>query len=210
MATSSSAIPALYSVNHPSRSTTHCSGIALNAPPNQFGKKELMIRSPTLKRVTPAPTATTSPAPSESGTRPGGTGIGNSPLIIIRSRTLSELARTRTSTSPTAGDGTLRSATTRPSRLPGPSSWYTRILGLLEVIFESFSIHQSPINVALGSNGLPLSGRFALPRARRLRLRSCLAETATSEDDFSGEPPSFVGCEKGSDQSDVFRYAGST
>src|ERR1700688_802975 len=80
----------------------------------------------------------------------------------------------------------------------------------LAVIFESFSIHQSPINVALGSNGLPLSRRFALPRAMRLRLRSCLAETATSEDDFSGEPPSFVGCEKGSDQSDVFRYAGST
>src|SRR6202049_2091154 len=78
------------------------------------------------------------------------------------------------------------------------------------VIFESFSIHQSPINVALGNNGLPLSRRFALPRARRLRLRSCLAETTTSEDDFSGEPPSFVGCEKGSDQTDVFRYAGST
>src|ERR1700687_6414320 len=160
-----------------------------------------MTRSPTLKRLTPAPTATTSPAPSESGTRPGGTGIGNSPFRTIRPRTLIELARTRTSTSPTAGDGISRSATTRPSRLPGRSSWYTRIFFTLAVIFESFSIHQSPINVALGHNGLSLSRRFHPPRARRLRLRSCLAETATSEDDFSGEPPSFVGCEKGSDQS---------
>src|ERR1700731_3616841 len=105
-----------------------------------------MTRSPTLKRVPPAPTATTSPAPSGSGTRPGGTGIGYWPLIIIRSRKLSELARTRTSTSPTAGDGTLRSVRTMPSTLPGRSSWYTRI-------FEFFSTHQSPLGYVLSPRG---------------------------------------------------------
>src|SRR6266436_6655108 len=36
------------------------------------------------------------------------------------------------------------------------------------------------------------------------------AETAAAEDDLSGEPPGFVGGEKGSNQSDVFRHAGST
>src|ERR1700724_755365 len=36
------------------------------------------------------------------------------------------------------------------------------------------------------------------------------AEPAASEDDLSGEPPGFFGCEKGSDQPDVFWHAGST
>src|SRR6266404_1295691 len=37
-----------------------------------------------------------------------------------------------------------------------------------------------------------------------------LAETAAAKDYLSGEPPSFVGGEKGSNQSDVFRHAGPT
>src|ERR1700681_4425486 len=52
------------------------------------------------------------------------------------SRTLSELARTLTSTSPALGDGMFRSARTRPSRLPSLSSWYARIFELAEVMGE--------------------------------------------------------------------------
>src|SRR5260221_3880518 len=115
---SASALTALYSVSHPSRSTTYCSGIVLNDPPNQFGKNELTTRSPTLKRLTPAPTACTSPAASDSGTRPGGTGQGYPPLTMTMSRKLRELARTRTSTSPTPGDGMSCSAMSMPSTLP--------------------------------------------------------------------------------------------
>src|ERR1700730_16424551 len=95
-----------------------------------------MTRSPTLKRFTLAPTSTTSPAPSESGTRPGGIDIGYMPLRIIMSRKLSELARTRTSTSPAPGDGMSRSARTRPPRLPSLSSWYARIFEPAEVMAE--------------------------------------------------------------------------
>src|SRR5260370_2102887 len=36
------------------------------------------------------------------------------------------------------------------------------------------------------------------------------AEPAAPEDDLSGEPPGFFGCEKGTDQPDVFWHAGST
>src|ERR1700680_4884788 len=52
------------------------------------------------------------------------------------SRTLSELARTLTSTSPAPGDGMSRSARTRPSRLPSLSSWYARIFEPAEVMAE--------------------------------------------------------------------------
>ena len=41
------------------------------APPTHFCMKQPATRSPTLTRVTPGPTATTSPAPSDSGIRSG-------------------------------------------------------------------------------------------------------------------------------------------
>src|SRR5882724_2978943 len=50
-------------------------------------------------------------------------------------------------------------------------------------------------------------------RSRSLILnqqRSCLAETAASEDDLIGKPAGFVRGEKGCDQPNVFRHAGST
>ena len=56
-------------------------------------------RSPTLKRVAPGPTATTSPAPSESGTLPAMLPPPVPPycaLVTSRSRWFSDTARTRT------------------------------------------------------------------------------------------------------------------
>ena len=44
------------------------SAAAVGAPSIQSSKKMPATRSPTLKRVTFAPTATTSPAPSDNGT----------------------------------------------------------------------------------------------------------------------------------------------
>ena len=41
------------------------------APPIHFCMKQPATRSPTLMRLTPGPTATTSPAPSDSGIRSG-------------------------------------------------------------------------------------------------------------------------------------------
>ncbi|MEK8173633.1 hypothetical protein NKH77_46010 [Streptomyces sp. M19] len=74
----------------------------------------------------PSPTASTTPAASESGTRPGGTGIVYRPPVMGRSRALRELARTRTSSWPAAGTGTGRSAgATGP---PSPLTWKIRIV----------------------------------------------------------------------------------
>ena len=41
------------------------------APPIHFCMKQPATRSPTLTRLTPGPTATTSPAPSDKGIRSG-------------------------------------------------------------------------------------------------------------------------------------------
>ena len=72
-----------------SSSVTYCDNMPSTPPPsalamysgcgrpsNHFGKKIAATRSPFLKRVTPGPVATTSPAPSESGTSVGGFGPG--------------------------------------------------------------------------------------------------------------------------------------
>jgi hypothetical protein len=57
----------------PSIAPPMAEGIALSlmAPPNQRCMKQPATRSPTLTRLTPDPTATTSPAPSDSGIRSG-------------------------------------------------------------------------------------------------------------------------------------------
>ena len=51
-----------------------CASTSPTGPPTQCGKKVDITASPTAKRVTPSPTATTSPAPSDSGMRPAGAG----------------------------------------------------------------------------------------------------------------------------------------
>jgi hypothetical protein len=45
--------------------------LSLISPPYQCCMKQPATRSPALKRVTPGPTSTTSPAPSDSGIRCG-------------------------------------------------------------------------------------------------------------------------------------------
>src|SRR6267143_3685019 len=50
---------------------------------------------------------------------------------------------------------------------------------------------------------------YSLPKSHLNQQRSCLAETAAAEDDLTGKPSGFVRGEKGCDQPDVFRHAGS-
>jgi hypothetical protein len=72
---------------------------ALRRPSIHRAKKMPATRSPTRNCEAPAPTATTSPAPSDSGTLPA---IAPPPLppycarVTDKSRWLSETARTRT------------------------------------------------------------------------------------------------------------------
>src|SRR6202521_5941388 len=64
------------------------------SPPDQRWKKQPATLSPTFTRVTPPPTSTTSPAPSESGTILSRTGIRYAPSTMPRTRNLSEHAKT--------------------------------------------------------------------------------------------------------------------
>src|SRR3546814_68541 len=90
----------------------------LGSPASQAGKKCPSTRSPAANAVTPestpGPSATTSPAPPETGTS-GSFCFGLYwPSSISQSRKFSEQAFTRTSTSPAAGGaGCGRSAITR-------------------------------------------------------------------------------------------------
>ena len=86
-------------------------------PAGQLGKKVDSTLSPTLKRVTPSPTATTSPAPSDMGMRPSGVRI--IPATTAKSWKFSELARTRTRISPALATGSGRSSMTILSSPPG-------------------------------------------------------------------------------------------
>src|SRR6267143_1390200 len=51
---------------------------------------------------------------------------------------------------------------------------------------------------------------YFLPKSHLNQQTSCLAETAAAEDDLTGKPSGFVRGEKGCDQPNVFRHAGST
>ena len=53
--TSACSLTTRYSASHPSRSSTYCCPISRGLPPNHVGRNELTTRSPTAKRVTPAP-----------------------------------------------------------------------------------------------------------------------------------------------------------
>ncbi len=55
-------------------------------PPVQTWKKVGQTRSPTFTRVTPSPTAATSPAPSDRGTIGRVTGVRYPPVSMIWSR----------------------------------------------------------------------------------------------------------------------------
>ncbi len=67
-----------YSDSTPSTAPPSDTSVALpvGRPLTQFGKKMGTTLSPTLKRVTPGPTADTTPAPSESGTSDPRGGMG--------------------------------------------------------------------------------------------------------------------------------------
>src|SRR4051812_12554590 len=94
-----------------------CSGP--NGPSSQLGNKPAVTRSPTRACRTPGPSATTSPAPSDTGTTFGLTGRTYVPRSTSSSRKLSDTARTATSTSPYPGTGVASSHSANPS-IPPP------------------------------------------------------------------------------------------
>ena len=111
MATYSAAKPSTWSPGTPiSRSSC-------GRPATQPGKNVDSTWSPSLKAVTPSPTPTTSPAPSDIGTRPSAVLI--MPETTAKSWKFSELARTRTRISPGPAIGSGRSVMTILSSPPG-------------------------------------------------------------------------------------------
>ncbi|OLE22898.1 MAG: hypothetical protein AUG49_17605 [Catenulispora sp. 13_1_20CM_3_70_7] len=82
------------------------------------GFQHTMTWSPTETRVTPSPTATTSPAPSWPGTN--GTGCGSTPVMADRSEWHTPVARMRIFTWP--GPGSERVRSSRTVRVSAPVS----------------------------------------------------------------------------------------
>ena len=97
-------------------------------PPSQFWKKVPATRSPTRKRVTPCPTATISPAPSDNGTRLSREPTGYCPFMTNTSRRLRDVARTRIRTSCAPGNRTV--ASVNSSSIPMRTSTNQAILFL--------------------------------------------------------------------------------
>src|SRR4030095_7567164 len=75
--TRASSLRTTNSVNMPSREPPICGAYShAKGPSIQCGNMAAITLSPTFTRVTPLPTAVTSPAPSETGTTSGFTGNG--------------------------------------------------------------------------------------------------------------------------------------
>src|SRR5262245_4100247 len=97
-------------------------------------------RSPALNCVTPAPTAATSPAPSDSGTVSCVTGPRKYlPATIARSRKFSDAARMRTRTWPALGLGRSRLASLSPSNPVEPLATRKTFMRVLRLMLPTLA-----------------------------------------------------------------------
>src|SRR5580700_3690520 len=102
----------------PSGTGSQSSALELPSCAKAPSRCRLIMRSPSLKRVTASPTATTSPAPSFPGTKGGSGRNWYLPASIRTSTYCTPRAAIRTCTSPGPGGG--GSGTSRSTRTSGP------------------------------------------------------------------------------------------